>query len=104
MLARLLFLSLSLSADSSFRDMAAVNPVGIASSVPVSVPLFPTKPMATNTEQLSSSVSVCVREPKVMHISTCNFGFGGGKEKEKEREGGEEREGGRERNSRKRES
>ena len=40
--------------------MAAVNPVGIASSVPVSVPLFPTKPMANNTEQLSSSVSVCV--------------------------------------------
>ena len=52
-----LSLSLSLSADSSFRDMSSVNPVGIASSVPVSVPLFPTKPMPTNTEQLSGSVS-----------------------------------------------
>lgn len=44
--------------DSSYRDVSALAQVGIASSVPVSVPMFPTQPVNTNiSEQLSSSVS-----------------------------------------------
>ena len=66
--------------------MSAVNPVGIASSVPVSVPLFPTKPVAANSEQLSSSVSGCLewREREGERER--------GREREVEREGGRERE------------
>ena len=54
-----MMLYVPLTADSSFRDVSALNQLGIASSVPVSVPMFSTDRAMTgnNPGQLSSSVS-----------------------------------------------